>query len=59
MYVSSFTALEVGDVILTGTPPGAGARRKPPVFLQPGDEVRVTVSAVGTLVNVVQDETPA
>jgi 5-carboxymethyl-2-hydroxymuconate isomerase len=58
-YISSFTALEAGDVILTGTPPGAGARRTPPVFLQPGDQVEVTVSTVGTLVNVVEDETPS
>lgn len=55
-YISSFTALEAGDVILTGTPPGAGARRKPPVYLQPGDRVDVTVSSVGTLSNTVEDE---
>lgn len=55
-YLSSFTALEPGDVILTGTPPGAGARRQPPVFLQPGDVVNVSVGSVGTLVNRVEDE---
>jgi 5-carboxymethyl-2-hydroxymuconate isomerase len=55
-YVSSFTALESGDVILTGTPPGAGARRQPPVYLQPGDRVEVTVDGVGTLSNAVEDE---
>jgi 5-carboxymethyl-2-hydroxymuconate isomerase len=55
-YVSSFTALEPGDVILTGTPPGAGARRQPPAYLEPGDRVEVTVDGVGTLSNVVQDE---
>jgi len=58
-YISSFTALEPGDVILTGTPPGAGARLKPPVFLQPGDVVEVSVSSAGTLVNHVEDEVPA
>jgi len=58
-YVSTFTALEPGDVILTGTPPGAGARRTPPVFLQPGDIVEVTVGPVGTLVNRVEDEATA
>jgi len=58
-YISSFTALEPGDVVLTGTPPGAGARLKPPVFLQPGDVVEVSVSSAGTLVNHVEDEVPA
>ena len=58
-YISSFTALEPGDVILTGTPPGAGARRHPPVFLRPGDRVDVTVGGVGTLSNIVQEEDPA
>ena len=55
-YVSTFTTLEPGDVILTGTPPGAGARRTPPVFLQAGDRVDVTVDGVGTLSNVVEQE---
>ncbi len=55
-YISTFTALETGDVILTGTPPGAGARRTPPVFLQPGDLVDVTVSGVGMLSNTVANE---
>jgi 2-keto-4-pentenoate hydratase/2-oxohepta-3-ene-1,7-dioic acid hydratase in catechol pathway len=58
-YISSFAALEPGDVILTGTPPGAGARREPPVYLVPGDRVEVTVAGVGTLSNVVQDEAAA
>jgi 5-carboxymethyl-2-hydroxymuconate isomerase len=55
-YVSTFTALEPGDVILTGTPPGAGARRQPPIYLEAGDRVDVTVDGVGTLSNVVEDE---
>ena len=55
-YVSTFTALEPGDVILTGTPPGAGARLQPPVYLQPGDRIDVTVAAVGTLSNPVEGE---
>ena len=58
-YLSTFTALEPGDVILTGTPPGAGARLHPPVYLQPGDRVEVTVDGVGTLSNVVEDERAA
>jgi 5-carboxymethyl-2-hydroxymuconate isomerase len=58
-YISSFTTLQPGDVILTGTPPGAGARRQPPVYLQSGDVVEVTVGGVGTLANPVEDEAPA
>jgi 5-carboxymethyl-2-hydroxymuconate isomerase len=57
-YVSSFAALEPGDVILTGTPPGAGARRQPPVYLQPGDRVEVSIDTVSVLANTVSDETP-
>jgi 2-keto-4-pentenoate hydratase/2-oxohepta-3-ene-1,7-dioic acid hydratase in catechol pathway len=41
--------LEPGDVIATGTPAGVGAFRKPPVWLQPGDRVRIEVSGVGVL----------
>jgi 2-keto-4-pentenoate hydratase/2-oxohepta-3-ene-1,7-dioic acid hydratase in catechol pathway len=55
-YISTFTTLEPGDVILTGTPPGAGARRQPPIYLRAGDRVEVTVDGVGTLSNVVEDE---
>ncbi len=55
-YVSTFATLEPGDVILTGTPPGAGARREPPVYLEAGDRVEVTVDGVGTLSNMVEDE---
>ena len=40
-YVSRFLTLEPGDVIVTGTPPGVGVGRKPPVFLQPGDTLRL------------------
>ena len=42
-----FTMVEPGDVILTGTPGGVGARRDPPVLLQPGDLVRVAISEIG------------
>ncbi len=55
-YISLFTTLLPGDVIVTGTPGGVGARRDPPVWLKPGDRVEVEVSRVGTLINtVVQD----
>jgi 2-keto-4-pentenoate hydratase/2-oxohepta-3-ene-1,7-dioic acid hydratase in catechol pathway len=54
-YISSFTTLKAGDVISTGTPPGAGARLDPPVYLKPGDVVEVSSSAIGTLRNGVID----
>ena len=55
-YLSTFTALEPGDVIATGTPIGAGIRFDPPRFLVPGDVVEVEVSGVGVLRNVVAAE---
>jgi acylpyruvate hydrolase len=54
--VSTFTALEPGDVILTGTPSGVGFRRDPKVLLQDGDVVEVEISGLGTLRNVVRTE---
>ena len=57
-YVSTFMTLEPGDVIITGTPTGAGARFDPPRYLVPGDKVEVEVSGLGTLHNWVEDETP-
>jgi 2-keto-4-pentenoate hydratase/2-oxohepta-3-ene-1,7-dioic acid hydratase in catechol pathway len=50
-YVSQVCTLEPGDVIFTGTPPGVGAARKPPVFLQPGDEVEIEIDGLGVLRN--------
>jgi 2-keto-4-pentenoate hydratase/2-oxohepta-3-ene-1,7-dioic acid hydratase in catechol pathway len=50
-YISEFTELVPGDVIVTGTPSGVGAARKPPVWLKPGDEVDVEVSTIGVLRN--------
>jgi 2-keto-4-pentenoate hydratase/2-oxohepta-3-ene-1,7-dioic acid hydratase in catechol pathway len=55
-YISTFATLEPGDIILTGTPSGAGARFDPPRYLKSGDTVEVEVSGVGTLRNVVADE---
>jgi 2-keto-4-pentenoate hydratase/2-oxohepta-3-ene-1,7-dioic acid hydratase in catechol pathway len=55
-YISTFTTLEPGDVVVTGTPPGAGVRFDPPRFLVAGDRVEVEVTGVGTLVNRVFDE---
>jgi 2-keto-4-pentenoate hydratase/2-oxohepta-3-ene-1,7-dioic acid hydratase in catechol pathway len=50
-YVSGVCTLAPGDVIFTGTPPGVGVVRKPPVFLQPGDTVEVEIERVGVLRN--------
>lgn len=55
-YLSTFCTLEPGDVILSGTPSGAGARFDPPRYLVPGDAVRVEVSRVGVLSNTVVDD---
>lgn len=55
-YLSTFTTLEPGDVIATGTPAGVGWRRDPPHFLQPGNVVEVDISGVGRLVNPVVAE---
>jgi 2-keto-4-pentenoate hydratase/2-oxohepta-3-ene-1,7-dioic acid hydratase in catechol pathway len=50
-YLSSFTTLRPGDVIATGTPGGVGFARQPPVWLQPGDEIEVTIDGVGRIAN--------
>jgi 2-keto-4-pentenoate hydratase/2-oxohepta-3-ene-1,7-dioic acid hydratase in catechol pathway len=55
-YLSTFCTLEPGDVILSGTPSGAGARFDPPRYLVPGDVVQVEVSRVGVLSNTVVDD---
>jgi len=46
-YISQFMILEPGDVITTGTPPGVGMGRKPPIFLKPGDTVSLGVDGLG------------
>jgi 2-keto-4-pentenoate hydratase/2-oxohepta-3-ene-1,7-dioic acid hydratase in catechol pathway len=50
-YLSQSVTWEVGDLVSTGTPPGVGVFRKPPVFLKPGDTVSVSVEGIGTLTN--------
>lgn len=55
-YISTFTTLVPGDIIITGTPTGAGARFDPPRFLVPGDEIVVEAEGIGRLVNGVIDE---
>ena len=54
--ISVAMSLEPGDVIITGTPGGVGAARKPPVFMQPGDVFEVEIEGMGVLSNPVLDE---
>ena len=55
-YISTFTTLVPGDIIVTGTPTGAGARFDPPKWLVPGDQIEVSADGIGTLRNGVRDE---
>ena len=53
-YISTFTTLSPGDVIVSGTPGGVGAKRNPPVFMKPGDRVEVTIDGIGVLSNSIE-----
>ena len=55
-YISTFTTLTPGDILICGTPTGAGARFDPPIWLKPGDVVEVFVDGIGTLANTIADE---
>jgi len=55
-YCSAFITLTPGDVIVTGTPGGVGAKRNPPVFMKHGDVVEIEVSKLGVLTNPVRAE---
>ena len=55
-YCSTFTTLEPGDVIATGTPGGVGDKRTPPLYMKAGDTVEVSIGTVGTLTNPVVAE---
>ncbi len=54
-YLSGLITLSPGDLIATGTPPGVGFARKPPVFLQPGDVCKLEITSLGVLENPVKD----
>jgi 2-keto-4-pentenoate hydratase/2-oxohepta-3-ene-1,7-dioic acid hydratase in catechol pathway len=55
-YVSTWTRLEPGDVIASGTPEGVGFARKPPFWLKPGDIVEIDISGIGVLRNPISAE---
>ena len=54
-FLSADTTLPAGSVILTGTPPGVGMARQPPVWLQPGDTIAIEISGIGRLENPVAE----
>lgn len=54
--ISKYVALHPGDIIATGTPAGVGAGMEPPQFLQPGDEVKVTIDNIGTLTTYISED---
>jgi 2-keto-4-pentenoate hydratase/2-oxohepta-3-ene-1,7-dioic acid hydratase in catechol pathway len=54
-YVSTWTTLVPGDVLVTGTPGGVGARRNPPIWMKPGDKVEIEIDKVGVLENGIAD----
>ncbi len=50
-FVSQAITLEPDDLIITGTPAGVGAFRKPPVWMKPGDEITIEIDGVGAITN--------
>ncbi|MDF7671408.1 fumarylacetoacetate hydrolase family protein [Orbaceae bacterium ESL0721] len=55
-YISTFTHLSPGDVILTGSPGGVGKKRNPPLFMHVGDTIEVEISHIGRLTNTIISE---
>ncbi|WP_276972935.1 fumarylacetoacetate hydrolase family protein [Tatumella ptyseos] len=55
-YISTFTRLSPGDVIITGSPGGVGKKRHPPLFMYAGDRVEVEIEQIGHLINTVADD---
>ena len=46
-YLSNYMSLQPGDIVTTGTPPGIGNGKKPPIFLKSGDEMKLTIDELG------------
>ncbi|MNF55828.1 Ureidoglycolate lyase [compost metagenome] len=55
--MSEALTLQAGDVIVTGTPPGVGFTRQPPLYMKAGDVCEVEIEGIGLLRNHVVDET--
>jgi 2-keto-4-pentenoate hydratase/2-oxohepta-3-ene-1,7-dioic acid hydratase in catechol pathway len=55
-YVSRVAPLQAGDVLVTGTPGGVGARRTPPVWMKAGDVIEIGIDRVGVLRNTIADD---
>ncbi len=55
-YISEFTVLRAGDIVLTGTPSGVGAAASPPRFLKPGDTVETAIEGIGVLHNIIGED---
>ncbi|SFT67499.1 2-keto-4-pentenoate hydratase/2-oxohepta-3-ene-1,7-dioic acid hydratase (catechol pathway) [Kosakonia arachidis] len=56
-YISTFTILSPGDVIITGSPGGVGKKRNPPLFMHDGDRVEVAIEKLGRLTNTIVEST--
>ena len=54
-YISTFTRLSPGDVIITGSPGGVGKKRSPPLFMKEGDSIEVEIEHIGRLSNTVTE----
>ncbi|EOD1045118.1 fumarylacetoacetate hydrolase family protein [Citrobacter farmeri] len=57
-YISTFTTLSAGDVIITGSPGGVGKKRTPPLFMREGDRVEVVIENIGRLTNTIVESQP-
>lgn len=55
-YISAFTDLLPGDVIVSGTPGGVGAKRTPPLWMKPGDTMEIEIDKVGVLTNSIAED---
>lgn len=54
-YISKIFTLSPGDLIFTGTPPGVGMGRKPPLWMKPGDKVTCEIDELGSITNTIQE----